>query len=263
VNIPIGLYPAEKREELDLDLIDRRDMSPIGYQKINKRTGRPVERSDIVRGFELADGRYVILSDEDLRRASPERTQRIDILAFVDRDEIPALYFERPHYVAPMPKHEKGYALLREALKESGKIGLARVVVRTRQYLAALMPQGNILVLNLMRYAYELRDPSEMLPNGSAKSRAVSDKEKQMARRLIEEMSDRWEPERYRDEYRDDLMAFIRKRAARGETEVVEEPAAKIAPTNVVDIVDMLKRSLEKTGTTRGRQKRRRKTRAA
>jgi DNA end-binding protein Ku len=252
VNIPVSLVAAEAREELDFTLLDRRDDSPIGYQKISKRTGKPVPAERIVRGFEYRDGRYVVVSDADLRRASPERTQRIDILSFVEVGEIPPIYFDRPYYLEPAKGGERGYALFREALRRAGQVAVATVVVKTRQHLAAVVVQGNVLVLDLLRYAAELRDPSRLrVPGGNLKALRIPDRELEMAVRLIGEMTEPWKPERYRDEYRDELLAFIRKRARAGKLaaapEAPEEPA-KARRAEVIDIADLLQKSLAKTG---------------
>jgi DNA end-binding protein Ku len=266
VSIPVTLHPAEARNDIDLDLLDKRDFSRIGYQKINKRTGRPVPREAIVRGLQYKNGRYVVLSDEDLRRASPERTQQVDILAFVNPDDIPATFYDRPYYLAPVPKTEKPYALLRDALKQTAKVGLATVVIRTRQHLAALIPQGRVLVLNVLRYADELRDVDALkLPGTDAKSLRISPQESKMARRLVEEMVDVWDPKKYEDEYRRELLAFARKKAERGDTEESEEQAAPPAErkAEIVDIMDLLKRSLEEKSPRRRQRRRGRKTRAA
>jgi DNA end-binding protein Ku len=262
VNVPVVLYPAEARNDLDLDLLDKRDFSPIGYQKINKRTGRQVPRESIVRGLQYKDGKYVVLSDEDLRRASPERTQRVDIMSFVDQSEIPPTFYDRPYYLAPAAKSEKPYVLLREALKQTGKIGLASVVIRTRQHLAALIPQDNVLVLDILRYADELRDPDALkVPGADAKSLRISPQESKMAQRLIEEMADEWDPEKYKDDYKRELLAFARKKAERGDTESVEEPAPPSQrKAEIVDIMDLLKQSLKESRPRRprGRGKKRR-----
>ena len=269
VTIPVSLVTAEVREELDFTLLDRRDDSPIGYQKINKHTGKPVPNDEIVRGFEYTDGRYVVLSDADFKRASPERTQRIDVLAFVEAGEIAPLYFDRPYYLEPAKGGERGYALFREALRRTGRVAVASVVVKTRQHLAAIVVQDRVLVLDLLRYAAELRDPSRLRVPGPG-LKGVSEREIKMAERLIDEMTEVWKPERYRDEYRDELMAFIKKRARAGKLaaapEPEEEPAAR-PRADVIDIADLLQKSLSgKGGRARGkaseerRRPRRRKT---
>jgi DNA end-binding protein Ku len=271
VTIPVSLVTAEVRDELDFTLLDRRDDSPIGYQKISKRTGKPVPADRIVRGFPYQDGRYVVLSDADLRRASPERTQRIDVLSFVEAAEIPPRYFDRPYYLEPARGGERGYALFREALRRTGRVAVATVVVKTRQHLAAILVQDRVLVLDVLRYASELRDPSRLrVPGPNLKALRVSDRELRMAERLITEMTGTWEPERYRDEYRDELMAFIKKRGRAGRlasaAEPEEEPARR-PRADVIDIADLLRKSLAGTGSrARGkpaeerRRTRRRKT---
>ena len=269
VTIPVSLVTAEVREELDFTLLDRRDDSPIGYQKISKRTGKPVPADRIVRGFEYSDGRYVVLSDTDLHLASPERTQRIDVLSFVKAAEIPPVYFDRPYHLEPARGGERGYALFREALRRTGRIAVATVVVKTRQHLAAIVVQDGVLVLDLLRYAAELRDPSRLRVPGPG-LKGVSEREIKMAERLIDEMTEAWKPERYRDEYRDELMAFIKKRARAGKLAAAPEAEEEAPPrprADVIDIADLLQKSLSGKGArARGkasderRRPRRRKT---
>src|SRR3546814_736238 len=157
VHIPVELYPAESQSGLDLDLLDRRDFAPVGYKRYNKETGKEINWNDIVKGYEYEKGQYVVLSEEDLKRANVEATQTIDILAFVDAEEIAPIYFEQPYYLAPIKGGDKAYVLLRETLKRAGKIGVAQVVIRTKQRLAALLPMENAVVLNLLRYGDEIR----------------------------------------------------------------------------------------------------------
>lgn len=260
VNIPVSLVTAEVRDELDFTLLDERDDSPIGYQKISKRTGKPVPNERIVRGFEYQDGRYVIVSDADLRKASPERTQRIDILSFVEAGEIPPIYFDRPYYLEPGRGGERGYALFREALRRTGKVAIASVVVKTRQHLAAVLVQDNVLVLDLLRYAAELRDPSRLrVPGSNLKALKMTAREIEMAERLIAEMTEHWKPEQYRDEYRDELLAFIKKRGRAGKLkaapEAPEEPS-RPKRAEVIDIADLLQKSLAKAGPRRREERR-------
>jgi DNA end-binding protein Ku len=258
VNIPVSLVTAEQRDDLDFTLLDKRDSSPIGYQKISKRTGKPVPADRIVRGVEQANGRYVVVSDTDLRRASPERTQRIDILAFVEGREIPPLYFDRPYYLEPARGGERGYALFREVLRRSGKVAVASVVVKTRQHLAAVVVHDRVLVLDILRYASELRDPSKLRVPGTTLK--ATDRELKMAERLVAEMTEEWDPKQYHDEYREELLAFIKKRgrAGKGTTapETEEEPATR-KRADIIDIAELLKRSLAKTGEDRRRPRRR------
>jgi DNA end-binding protein Ku len=261
VNIPVSLVTAEQRDELDFTLLDKRDSSPIGYQKISKRTGKPVPGDRIVRGVEHTNGRYVIVSDADLRRASPERTQRIDVLAFVEATAIPPLYFDRPYYLEPARGGERGYALFREALRRTGKVAVASVVVKTRQHLAAVLVHDRVLVLDVLRYASELRDPAKLrVPGTNLKALRIPDRELKMAERLVAEMTDDWDPTKYHDEYRDELLAFIKKRGRAGQLagapETREEPATP-KRADIIDIAELLKRSLAKTGGDRRRPRRR------
>ena len=272
VSIPVGLYAAETRHELQFHLLDRRDTSPVRYKRVSEKSGKEVPWGDIVRGYEYEEGHYVVLSDEDLKRANPTATQTIDISDFVEADEIGPTYFDKPYYLAPDKKGTKGYALLREALRRTGKVGVATVVIRTRQYLAAVLPQDDVLVLALLRYAHELRDAEELeVPHGAA---GVSDRELAMAERLIEGMVGAWEPEKYTDTYEKDVMDMIERRVEKGETEAVETPAPKPAggEGKVVDLMMLLKRSVEDTrgkvaaagkGSVKGRPKAAAKPRAA
>jgi DNA end-binding protein Ku len=257
VNIPVSLVTAEQRDDLDFTLLDKRDSSPIGYQKISKRTGKPVPGDRIVRGVEQANGRYVVVSDTDLRRASPERTQRIDVLAFVEATAIPPIYFDRPYYLEPTRGGERGYALFREALRRSGKLAVASVVVKTRQHLAAVVVHDRVLVLDVLRYASELREPARVQVPATVK---IADRELKMAERLIAEMTEDWDPAQYHDEYRDELLAFIKKRSRSGKLVTAPEAEEEAAPrkrADIIDIAELLKQSLAKTGEDRRRPRRR------
>ena len=247
VNIPVGLYSAEKREEtVSFHLLDRRNMSRVKYKRVNEKTGREVPWNETVRGYEIEGGKHVVLSDEDLQRASPEKTQTIDILDFVDAEEIGPTFFDKPYYLAPDKKGAKSYALLRETLRRTSKVGIAKVVIRTKQYLAAVLVEEQAIVLNILRFAHELRDPKELdLPSGKE---GVSERELDMAERLVEGMVSDWDPEKYRDVYYKDLKKLIKERVEAGELE--ESPEAPPAPKperggQVVDLMALLKRSVE------------------
>jgi DNA end-binding protein Ku len=248
VNIPVGLYSAETRDDISFKLLDKKTMSPIHYKRVSEESGKEVAWDETVRGYEFERGQYVVLSDEDLKGAAPEATQTIDIVDFVDLDEVSPLYFDKPYYLGPDKKGTKAYALLRETLRRTGKVGIAKVVIRTRQYLAAVVARGDVLTLELMRYAHELRDPSELdVPHGKE---GVSDREVDMAERLVEGMVAAWEPEKYKDTYRADLMKMIEKRVEAGQLETSPEPAPKPKETrgNVVDLMALLKQSVEQGG---------------
>ncbi|MBW8873340.1 MAG: Ku protein [Acidobacteria bacterium] len=247
VNIPVGLYSAETRDDISFKLLDRKTKSPIHYKRVSEESSKEVPWEETVRGYEYEKGKYVVLSDEDLKRAAPEATQTIDIVNFVDLEDIDPLYFDKPYFLASDAKGAKAYALLRETLRRTGKVGIAKVVIRTRQYLAAVVARGEaeVLTLELMRYAHELRDPSELdVPRGKA---GVSEKELEMARRLVEGMVEAWDPDEYKDDYRDDLMKMIEERVEAGELEGSTAPAPKPekARGQVVDLMALLKRSLD------------------
>lgn len=256
VHIPVGLYSAEKRNSFDLTMLDRRTMKPVGFKRYNKETGEDVSWDDIVKGYEYEKGRYVVLTDEDFKRANVEATQTVDILSFVDGAQIPPMYFETPYYLAPDKRGDKGYALLRETLLQTGKVGIANVVIRTRQYVAALLPVGEVIVMNTLRYANELRAADEFdVPSRDLKSVGITSREVEMARRLVEGMSDKWKPEEFRDTYHEDLMALIEKRIQAGQTEAITEPAAaeeeRPAKGDVIDLMALLKRSVESKAQAR------------
>lgn len=249
INIPVNLSAAEDPSELDLDLLDRRDMAPVGYKRVNKETGAEVPPDQIVKGYEYEDGRYVLLSDEDLKKANVKATQTVDLFAFVDQQDIALVHYEKPYYLAPGKRAEKGYALLRETLRRSGKVGIARVVIRSKQHLAALVPMDDMLVLELLRYAEEIRPLSAYdLPASDLKKVGVSEKELQMALSLVEGMSEKWTPQDYHDTFHDDVMRMIDERVKAGATEQITEPdeAIKEAPAggDVVDFMALLKKSI-------------------
>ena len=248
VHIPIGLYSATAESGIDFDWLDKRTMDPVGYKRINKRTGQEIAKEDIVKGVEWESGHYVILSPEEIAQAYPRTTQTIEIEAFVDAEEVPFVYLERPYYVAPINKGEKVYALLREALRQTHKVGIARVVIATRQHLAVLIPCGPALVLNLLRWGGEIRSWEDLkLPPAGAKAAGVKDAELEMAKQLIEGMTSHWSADDFRDSFRDEIMKLVEAKAEAGETERVakQEPGPE-APRSaeVVDLTELLRRSL-------------------
>ncbi|MBV7534225.1 Ku protein [Duganella sp. sic0402] len=250
VYIPVEMYTAVQEHDLDLTMLDRRDFSPIGYKRYNKKSGKEVTWDDIVKGYEYEDNEYVVLSDEDLKRANVEATQTIDIVAFVEAADVPLTYFETPYYLAPSRGGSKVYALLRETLRKAGKIGIATVVMRTKQHLCALVCVEDKIVLNTLRYATEIRSAEELkLPPATLKAAGISDKELKMALSLVEGMSEEWKPEQYHDTYKEDVMAMVKKKIKAGQTKTIT--AAEAEPTapkasNVVDLVALLQDSLGK-----------------
>jgi DNA end-binding protein Ku len=255
VSIPVGLFSAETRDEISFRQLDKKNLSPVGYKKYNKQTGKEVELDDIVKGYEYEDDRYVLISDEDLKRANPEKTQTVDITDFVNLDDIDAEYFDKPYYLAPLKKNAKAYALLREALKRSGKVGIAKVVIRSREYLGAVIPHGDVLVLEILRYPHEIRGVDDLeLPGDELEKMGVTDREVKMAEMLIDGMTAEWDPSKYHDSYRDDLMALIHKKIESGQTEVLDEspaPEVDTEPKGVIDIMSLLKKSVEATSKHR------------
>ena len=249
VNVPVELYSAQKRSaELDLTMLDKRDMAPFGYRRVNKATGKEVPWEDVVKGYEYEDDKYVVLSEEDFRRANPDASKTVDIVAFVDLADIAPLYFDTPYFLAPGKRGEKAYALLRDAMAKAGKAGIATVVIRTKQYLAALIPQDEALLLNTLRYYKELKKPEDLEIPDKLKGTKVSAKELDMALRLIEDMADEWQPEKYHDTYHEDLLKRIEAKVKAGQTEEItapekEERAAKGA--EVIDLMSLLKKSVE------------------
>jgi DNA end-binding protein Ku len=246
VNVPVELYSAQKKSsELDMTMLDKRDLSPVGYKRVNKATGKEVPWDDVVKGYEYKDDKYVVLSEEDFRRANPEASKTVDIQAFVELESIAPQFFDTPYYLIPGKRGEKAYALLRETLKKAGKAGIATVVIRTKQYLAALIAQEELLILGTLRYADELKDASELkIPHAK-----VTAKELDMAMRLVEDMSDEWQPEKYKDTYRHDLKKRIEEKVKKGETEEITEPEKERRPekgAEVIDLMELLKKSVGK-----------------
>lgn len=258
VNIPVALYPAEQREkELSFTMLDQRNMSPVGYKRYNKTTGEEVPWDQIVKGYEYDKDQYVVLGEEEFRRANVKATQTVEIIDFVKADEIPFIYYNQPYYLEPVQRTgEKGYALLRETLIRTGRVGVAQVVLRNRQHLALLAPLDGMLVLNLLRYQYELRDLKEFkIPGEDLAALRITKKEIEMAERLVEDMAARWDPTKYRDEYRDDLLRIVEEKVEAGKTLELLEPTKEepARGAQVIDFMTLLKRSVEEKEKERER----------
>jgi DNA end-binding protein Ku len=261
VNIPVNLYSAQTSSRLDFDLLDKRDFSRVRYRRVNEKTGREVPWDQIIKGYEYEKGEYVALTDKDFAEANVEATQSIEIIAFVDAADISPLHYETPYYLEPQKNGRRAYALLREVMKKTGKVGIAKVVIRNRQRLTALIVRGPMLVLNILRYAHELRDASRLaLPPDDAKAK-VSSQEIKMAEQLVENMVGDWSPGKYRDEYHEDLLKLIEKKVKAGKTKVVEaeeEAPRPKRPGKVIDIMHLLRQSVKqaqgKERTTRQRK---------
>jgi DNA end-binding protein Ku len=249
VHIPVSLHTATADHGVDFDWLDKRSMDPVGYKRINKKTGKEIDKTNIVKGVEVEDGQYVVVSDEEIAAAYPQSTQSIDIEAFVGADEIPFVYLDRPYYLAPTGKGAKVYALLRETLAKTQRIGVARVVIQTKQHLAALVPVGPALVLNLLRWGADIKPWTELnLPAAGAKAAGLTDAEMKMATQLVEDMTKPFQPDDYRDSFTDEVMDLVKRKVASGDTESVVQPEpveAGAKTADIIDLTELLKRSLK------------------
>lgn len=259
VEIPVALVSAEKPGGFSLTYLDRRDFSPVGYRRYNKSTEEDVPWSEIVRGYEYAKGEYVVLGKNDLQRANPALTQTISIEQFVEASEIELIYFEKPYYLEPLKANSKSYTLLRETLRKTGKVGIARVAVRTREHVAVVGVRENALVLYLLRFANEVRPP-KILDNMASKGRAatVSAKEIQMAERLVEDLTSPWEPEAYKDDYVDDVKKLVQEKVDAGEVHALDDKPLeqpKRQRGEIIDLMPLLRKSVEaaQNGALRGK----------
>jgi DNA end-binding protein Ku len=253
LNVPVQLVTAERGgSDISFRMLDGRDKKPIKYKRVNADTGEEVPWEKIVKAYEYEKNHYVVIDEKDLKSAKPEAAETIDIEAFVDRDAISPMYFEKPYYLVPAKKAEKGYVLLRDVLKRTKKVGVARVVLRTRQYLALLMAEGDALVLDLLRFADEIVPQEDVNVPGAAKEHRVTARELEMAEKLIESMAADWTPEEYRDDFEDRLHKMIERRIKEHGDATVrlkdEGKAPENAATNVVDFMSLLQQSLKKKG---------------
>jgi DNA end-binding protein Ku len=265
VHVPVALYPASREEEIDFDWLDKRTMDPVGYKRINKRTGKEIEKDDIVKGVKQGDGDYVVLSDDEIAAAYPKRTQTIEIQSFVPAKDVSFVYIEKPYYLEPQGKAEKVYALLREAMADSSLIGIARLVIHNKEHLAALLPAGPALMLGMLRWATEIRPADELnLPAAGKDASKLKDAELKMARQLVQEMTVDFKPQDYRDEFTDAIRELVARKAKAGETQAVEplEEAPDYSSDNVVDLTELLRSSLARKGKSGATAKGTRRKRA-
>ena len=258
LNIPVSLMSGERKVDISFRMLDSRDRKPIRFERVNAETGEEVPWKDIVKAFEYDKGSYVVVEKDDIASAAPQTHESVEVEAFVDRDDIGIRFYEKPYILVPGKKAEKGYVLLRDTLASTGKVGVARVVIRTREYLCAVIPEGDALVLMMLRYPQELVDPEEYkLPGGKAADYRITAKEREMAETLIGSMSATWKPDDYQDEFRKRLETIIKKRIkARGATTkiVEEETEHEDAATNVVDFMSLLQKSLDSKKRTPARK---------
>jgi DNA end-binding protein Ku len=250
VYIPVELYSAASSSTLDLSLLDSRDFAPIGYQRVNKKTGMVVNWSDIVKGYEYKKGEYVALSDEDFRQANVKASQTIEITSFTKSADIAPAYYENPYYVVPAKGGEKGYVLLREALQRTDKVAVGSIVMRGRQHFGVIGSDKRVLLFNTLRFPAELRSLDELGASApSAKAGSVSAKEVALAEKLLEEMSAPFKPEGYHDTYREDLMHRIEEKVRKHQTHVLtpkeKAPREEKKSAQVIDLMAVLKKSLE------------------
>src|SRR5712672_343064 len=251
VTIPVSLFPATRREELKFRQLRASDHSPVNYKRVAEADGKEVPWDQIVKGYEYEKGKYVVLKEDDFRRADIEATQSVEIIEFVKLEEIDPMFFDRPYYLEPQKKGAKAYALLREALSRSGNVGIAKVVIKTRQHLAAVKPVQDVLVLELMHFAEELVKPDSLQIPGDVD---IGAKELDMASELIDRMTGEWDATKYTDDYRHALLEMIEKKIELGDKALPAGKPSKKAATNVVDLASVLQESLEHA--TKGSKKR-------
>jgi len=258
LNVPVQLYSGERASDVRFRLLDSRNRSPIRYERINAQTGKEVDWKDIVKAYEYEKGNFVVVDEQEIRAAAPEATETVEIQAFVERASISPVYFEKPYILVPRKKAEKGYVLLRETLERTARVGIGKVVIRTRQYLAALMAEDAALMLNLMRFPEELVRTDEFeLPTGKLPDYRVSPRELTMAGALIDSMTSAWNPDDYRDDFRDRLRGIIEQHIASetgGKVPQTRAPAARQAATNVVDFMGLLRKSLAAKAKSSGKR---------
>lgn len=240
VNIPVKLYSAVQQQELDLDMLSKKDLSPIRYARISKSTGKEVDYKDIVKGYEYEKGHYVVVTDEDFRKASPEKSKTIDIRDFVNEDEIESIFFEKPYYLEPDKGAAKAYTLLMKALEKSKKVGIAQFMIRNRERIGALKVVDGVLVLNQLRYASEVRSTEEL----NIPEEKLSPKEIDLAMKLIDQLTEKFEPRAYKDTYVEELKKIIE---AKAHGKKIKAPAVKKPKANVKDIMSVLQQSLKAT----------------
>ncbi|MHC8386645.1 non-homologous end joining protein Ku [Pseudomonas sp. MDT2-39-1] len=255
VHIPVALVSATSSQGVDFDWLDSRSMDPVGYKRVNKVTGKEVTKEHIVKGVQYEKGRYVVLSEDEIKSAHPLSTQTIDIFSFVDAEQIPLQNIDTPYYLAPDKRGGKVYALLRETLSKTNKVALAHVVLHTRQHLAALMPLESAMVLVMLRWPAEVRSLETLELGTEVTKPELAKGELDMAKRLVQDMSADWKPEDYRDSFEDKIMALVEKKANEGKIEDVEtatgEEERKTA--DVIDLTELLKRSLGGKGAAKAK----------
>lgn len=246
VHVPVALVSATSSENIDFDWLDNRTMDPVGYKRVNKATGKEVSKENIVKGIQYEKGKYILLSEEEIKSAHPKSTQTIDIFSFVENTDIPLAHIDTPYFLAPEKRGEKVYALLRESLAETGTVGLASIIIHTKQHLAAVMPIGSALVVILLRWPNEVRSEQSLELTSATTNAELSKAEKDMAKRLIQDMKGKWSPAEYKDTFQEKIMALVDKKVSEGQVEDVETDAgdAPRKSADIIDLTELLKRSL-------------------
>jgi DNA end-binding protein Ku len=247
VSIPVALYSAEKKLDLHFKLIDSRNKARIRYVRVNEETGKEVPWNEVMKGYEYDDDNYILLDEKELKEISDEYAKTINIESFINKDSIDSMSFEKPYYLVPDKGGEKGYVILRDTLRNTKKIGIAKMILHTREHLVALMPYEDALLINLLRYAQEIREPKEFpLPTKITKNYKISDKEMQIAQQLVNSMTKKWKPSDYRDEFRAVLERWLAQKAK--EQKIPHKTARKKSvgkKGDVVDFMTLLKKSLQ------------------
>jgi DNA end-binding protein Ku len=252
VHVPVALYPASQEVAVDFDWLDQRSMDPVGYQRINKRTGKAITKDHVVKGVKLDDGQYIVLSDEEIKKAFPKSTQTIAIEAFVKTTEIDFMLLERPYFLEPIGKAQRVYALLREAMRAACVLGIARLVMHSKEHLALLIPTDEALVLNTIRWSTELRSASDLaLPPAGQSANQLKPGELKMAAQLIGEMTTPWHSDTYTDTFATAIGALVKQKAHAGEAKDViplEAAGEEVKASNVLDLTELLANSLKVSG---------------
>lgn len=249
LNIPVSLQSAAEDKELHFSMLDERDLAHIKYKKVNSKTGKEVPLAHVVKAFEYKPDQFVVMTDKDFQRANVKATKTIDIADFVLYDEVDVMLFDKPYYLAPEPGAEKGYFLLKDALEHTGKVAVGKIVIRTKQHLAMIMPRGNYLILEILRFSHEVKEVNEVsYLKGVNKRIKFTDRELKMAEDLIKGMTSKWKPEKYKDTYYSDIMKMVKAKVKQGKGKFVEEPEKVESieeSSNVVDLLPLLQKSIE------------------
>ena len=245
IHVPVSMFPATQNSGVDFDWLDRRSLDPVGYSRVNKRTNKPIEKDDVVKGVKTPDGSYAVIEEDEIKAAYPRATQSIEIETFVKASEVSFAFLDTPYYLQPDARSSKVYALLRESMKERKVIAVARVVMRSKAHLALLLPLDDAIVLNTIRWNADMREVSELaLPKGAT---GIKDSERKMASQSIDDMTASWEPALYADRFVEAIRALVASRVKSGNTSIVApiETDTTIPSSNVIDLTELLRNSLK------------------